>query len=357
MKGYWAMNEFSDLQAIDFALGAYISRAFACLSRTTGPAQYREFLSRPTNRQIYRAEFDDPKGLIQKIQAAKGNKGTSEGVTTNLPNLPVIAYHRSPGMSHDDIGGIYRNLRAWNDDLTKSYNISIAPVLLEYKLTIAAYDTPTLDKLQLAWFWFLSNWSKSNGGFSTQYKIAGDIFEIPARINAPRDLLFQNIPIAQSEIRLFAVETALTVSSQVIFGDEINIERFIERKTVWVDNTAYNFNDVVIGLNDDDNEYLCLFNHTSDTETAALSNPALWTVFTGWIDRGEWVEGRAYVQGNLASVWGEGYYIALSDHTSSDANKPPGELWHMLTCSERISAPVEVVVSWELQDTYCNCDA
>jgi len=69
---------------------------------------------------------------------------------------PVVAYFRKPGLSNGDEHARALNKIAWSETLLASLQISMLPVSLEYSMTFAAWDKPTLDKMQLAWYAFVA---------------------------------------------------------------------------------------------------------------------------------------------------------------------------------------------------------
>ena len=97
------MLEISELQNVDFSLGLHLSDAFTQFSGEYGPKQDREFMTRPINRQMYRAEHDDPQNFIQAVRTSKATAYTTpDGKQVGLPDLPVIYYFRKPGFSFGD---------------------------------------------------------------------------------------------------------------------------------------------------------------------------------------------------------------------------------------------------------------
>jgi hypothetical protein len=211
--------EISELQAVDFALGAHLAKAFQGLSRDVGPKQYREFLSRDHNKQIYRHEYESPRELLEAVGSAKKTAATKDGVKSNLPDLPLVVYYRSPGMVSDSAASVFPEMKMWNEAETNAYNLTIVPLTLAYNLTFLAWDKPTLDKLQLAWLFFISKIRKGNERFTMPYRIGEDVFEVPARISGSRSWNFANIATDKTAGRLFAVNTPLEVVTQVIMGE------------------------------------------------------------------------------------------------------------------------------------------
>ena len=411
------MIEFSELQAVDFALGEHIAKAYRFLSRGAGPESWRRFLMRPSNRQIYRVEHETPRELLQTLWASRKEEkpGNAPGKVANLPELPLIAYGRAPGMSHDDPGAVMQGAglnRAYIDGANDVYRLAIFPVELEYKLTFAAWDKPTLDKLQLAWYAFASNVKAGNNAFRIRYRIAGEQFEgVRTVIVDPRKMLFTNASPPQSSGRLFAAETTVQVSTQVIYGDQISPNRFINYRGPCVPGERYHVLDIVtVEISGRTFEFICIEEHTADEESCppynsaywllwwapgsfplnrrgecedgvtyyvfdvvhhegqdymciiehtpngdCPPNSAFWVLLPHWDDRWKWAPGVAYVIGNFV-LWRDGcYYFATQNHIADESNAPPHpDHWMLFTCAtQTLTVPVEVEINFDLIG-YCD---
>lgn len=79
-------NAISDLQAVDFAMGAVLVGAYDGLNDNR-PEAFARFLDREPKEKIYRVENEDPPGLLRRIT---GNKQKGK----DRLDLPVIAYYR-----------------------------------------------------------------------------------------------------------------------------------------------------------------------------------------------------------------------------------------------------------------------
>jgi len=216
-------NEFSELQAVDFGLGAFIAGAFNGLNAQVGPKEYREFLSRPTNRKIYRHDADSPSEFLKAFRSAKrAEKSEGGGVKTNPVELPVIYYFRKPGLTNGTNRemtrrGRYSYAEGEGGALTNAYKFIVLPLVLDYRLFILSWDKPALDKIQLAWYAYATR----NDKFLCRYRIGEtDLFDTQAYILDHKAMLFsdESVPPGQDAGRLYAVSTGLQISTDVIFG-------------------------------------------------------------------------------------------------------------------------------------------
>ncbi len=147
-------NQISELMGVDYAFGKHINKAFEGLSNA-GPPDWKRFFAKPEEEKLFRGGFETPGDIIAMISRGKKCERIENGKTINQANLPVIAYHRKPGMSNDDKKGEilpFRPLQHNDED----FSMAIMPLILEYKVAIVAWDKPTLDKMQLAWYLFFA---------------------------------------------------------------------------------------------------------------------------------------------------------------------------------------------------------
>ena len=212
--------DISELQAIDFALGAFVLSAFVGMA-ANGPDNYVRFLSRPAKEKIYRVDHDDAKALLDKIAAdKKGDGSTVTPSAENRPDLPVIGYYRKPGISNGDLISVSGMGRIrYSDDLLTALGVMTMPISLDYSMTFAAWDKPTLDKMCLAWYVRMAAYRRAR--FIYPVKIADEILEVPVALSDNKTVMFSDASMPTSEQRLLAVTTALTLVTQAVAGEAI----------------------------------------------------------------------------------------------------------------------------------------
>lgn len=224
------LYHITDLQSVDFALGALIASAYGNLA-PSGTDAFNRFLARPTNKKIFRSQVDTPADIIKRI--ATGKKGDQPG---GLPDLPLVAYYRKPGLTNGDSAYAQIHGRAmYSEDLLRSYNISLAPVALDYMVYFLAWDKPTLDRLCLAWYCYTVKPKRLGSRFIVPCKLDGEIFEVPATLHGTRDILLSDDSQASGEGRLWACSSGLTVVTQILYGraaeypTEIEVHGIVEK--------------------------------------------------------------------------------------------------------------------------------
>lgn len=223
-----AGDEITELQAVDISLGGVFAAAYDGLG-ATGPENYKRFCSRPIAEKIFRTQVDTPDELVRKIAASKKGQGRTSIPPTpgdHLPDLPVIAYYRRPGMTNGDEYARIVEKVMYEETLTKQFRITICPVALDYTMIMASWDKPTLDKLQIGWYAHMVKSHRRGTRFVVPYILDGSPFELAAWLTSPKSLLFSDASLPMAEGRLHAVSTGLTVVSYVLVGQSVSIPEF-----------------------------------------------------------------------------------------------------------------------------------
>ena len=219
-------NRISDLQAVDFGFGRVLVAAYEGLERR-GPKAFQRFLERDAATKIFRADNEDLHSLLIRI-AGKVSDGKM------LPDLPVIAYYRSPGLVGSDEKPLaYAEYRYMDSGRTK---ITAVPVELSYSIAFLAWDKPTLDTLTIAWWAHIGRFGRRHSRFSVRYpgKEGEEDIEVNAFLSATRDILTDNASTDQAEGRLWAAKTLVSVKTQVLSYREVPDiqERFITQTQI-----------------------------------------------------------------------------------------------------------------------------
>lgn len=221
-------NDITELQSIDFALSAVIANAFTSLA-SNGPENYKSFLTRPIKEKIFRADHGDAGELVRKIANAEKGEGAAAGSTgAKPPVLPVVAYFRKPGLSNGDFQASILNKNMFNEALLGSFKVSILPISLDYSMTFATWDKPTLDKMQLAWYHYIAQHGRKNSRFHHPVKIGSGLdaetVMVPASFLDPKSVMFSDSsPEKDSVGRIYSVSTDFSITTQVLVGELVTI--------------------------------------------------------------------------------------------------------------------------------------
>lgn len=219
------MNDLSELDAIDKAFGAHIVASLKVLA-DSGSHDYRQFLQRAPNQQVYRVEADSPKSFIQVLTKHQKQENKQENKNLNRVELPAIYYYRELGIETADAehGNMLANEIGWTDDLSKSFRLSMNQLILNYRLVFVAHDKNTAQRLALAWHFYINNKENSQHRFTVPYTVQGEVFEVPCIIQDPQTLLATNLSQdAKIEGRLFALEVEHQLLAPVLYGHEVSL--------------------------------------------------------------------------------------------------------------------------------------
>ncbi len=209
------MQETSELQALDFALGASILSAFQnCAYK--GPANWIKFLQAEPKDKIFRIDHEDSLSLIKALE----NK---EKTSSGKASLPVVAYFRKPGLTNGDLTANVVNKTMFDEQLSSSMRLSFLPVAIDYSMTFAAWDMLTLDKMQIAWYAHMARNYRANR-FIYPVMIDTEVLEVPVNFVDPKTVIFSDTsPPKQEAGRIYSVSYDFTVNTQLVVGEAVTV--------------------------------------------------------------------------------------------------------------------------------------
>lgn len=221
--------EFSELFAVDVCLGTQILEAFKGLSG--GPKEFQEFLGRPDKHKVMRHDTDSAQSFLRGYIADAKAQTVVDGNRVNVPLLPICWYCRKPGLASSDLHvegpfNKWRTLWAGPGDNPEVSKIRLLSVALNYDFAFISRDKPSLDKLLLAWFSYLSDTRSMHHRFKVPYHISpyapddpGVDVEMPAEIRDPKSCAFTD----SSAEGFFAASTSLEVHAAVLIGSAVTV--------------------------------------------------------------------------------------------------------------------------------------
>ena len=211
-------NELSELQAVDFAVGDFIAKAFDGLSLTTGPKEWREFLGRATSAQVYRHDAASPGEFLKALQASRKTETGPANKRLNAPTLPAVYYFRKPGFTNvNDRSKQIRGRYAWSEDLARVYNIRLLQLDLDYTIVFVAWDKPTLDKMIMAWYAYIV----VNDHATAKFQIGSDVMDVPVIVADHCNLTVSDSSEPAENGRLFAATAPYNMHTLILFGAEV----------------------------------------------------------------------------------------------------------------------------------------
>jgi len=218
------MSDYSVIQAVDFGLGQKLATIYAT-GAMDGPRQWQRFLQRQPQHKIFRGDFDEPEGIVRAIEASAAHRQKAGQLSSNSPALPLIAYGRKPAIEViEPEAGDYQYDRHAITDSGQQLRLSFAMVAIEYRLTLMAWDKPTLDTMQLAWLFHVSNRAARGHKFDLAYEVAGEPLEgITAEIIDPKTVAFEDASLERDNGRLHAVTLPVRVRAYAIQGARVSL--------------------------------------------------------------------------------------------------------------------------------------
>lgn len=218
------MSDYSVIQAVDFGLGQHLARVYSH-GQDAGPKNWRQLLKRPPQTKIFRGDYDDPEAIIRSVESGKKQQQGSTWLKANAPSLPLIAYGRKPNIEvvEPEAAGHQYNRYATTGS-GETVKLSLAMIMVEYRLTLMAWDKPTLDAMQLAWLFHVGNAAERGHKFDLAYDIDGEPLEgITAEIVDPKTVAFEDASTDRKEGRIHAVTLPLRVRAYAIQGARVSV--------------------------------------------------------------------------------------------------------------------------------------
>lgn len=209
--------EASDLLSLDVCFGALLARSFDHM-KGAGCEGFVKFLQRTPKSRIARCDHEDTAHLLRRMAEAK--KGVdSQG--NRVPELPIVAYYRKPGLTSGDDKTRFYNKTMWNDEMSKAFGLTMLPIAVDYTVSFVASDKLTLDKMQLGWYGFIARAGRVTSRFMVPYRIDGEVIDVSASILDPKTVMFSDTSPARTERKLFSVDMTMTINTQVLMGEAI----------------------------------------------------------------------------------------------------------------------------------------
>jgi hypothetical protein len=215
--------EISGFQSADNAIATYISRMFDGASintETLENAAFVRFIESPPADRVVFGKFDDVAEFLRALRKADSWKNTPNKPVMNKQALPVINVSRSfdtafmPIEQKRDLKHSYGFNIVEDKDGQPYAAIDSTNASLTYTITLLAAEKETLSLLintigvQLRF--------SEHRSLSAPVKLALVELDLDVTLTDSRDLSFTDISAPIGDDRIFAVQTTLTASVDVI---------------------------------------------------------------------------------------------------------------------------------------------
>ena len=171
----------TDLDAVDLALGGVIASAYHNLAPDSTKA-FRRFLERPDKEKILKSRNDDIQATLERIarQQMEPDKKSLD--------LPLVIYYRDMSITGDQaqfpqVLGTKRYVRDVEEENTiEVMRLSTIPITLTYSMVFLAWDRVTMERMILAWWFYLSPRFRKHSRVLVWYRIYGERVEVQGNI-------------------------------------------------------------------------------------------------------------------------------------------------------------------------------
>lgn len=215
---------------MDFAMGHYIAGAYPQTQESKGPKNWVAFCKRPLKHKIIRGSFDTVEDTLSAIEKAKQDSKAAGNVHYNPVNLPIITYSRGRPVTPSDPDAASIQDRKVMETLTVDENeidrvaqflkMQFIQVDLDYKVTFLAYDTLTLDQMQLNWLFYCVAYSR----IKYSCEIDGEKIDLIGTIVDSKTPAFEDISLPSSANRVYAISFNLTLRTYVANGYRVEVK-------------------------------------------------------------------------------------------------------------------------------------
>ena len=205
------------LDAVDLALGGVIAKAYTGLAND-GSKAFKRFLTRPDREKIMRSKNDDIQATLRRIA-----RNEMEPDKKSL-DLPLIIYYRDMSLTADQAQQVQvieakRYVKTPEEGVNKMeiMRVTAIPVTLTYSMLFLAWDRATIERMALAWWGYIAPRYREHSRFEVRYMLDGELVEVPANLNSPREVLTSSEPTDESTGRLWGSRTMIEVNTQALY--------------------------------------------------------------------------------------------------------------------------------------------
>lgn len=205
------------LDAVDLALGGVIANAYKGLA-SDGSKAFQRFLKRADKDKILRSKNDDIQATLRRIA-----RNEMEPDKKAL-DLPLVIYYRDMSLTADQAQQVQvieakRYVRTTEEEnQMEVMRVTAIPVTLTYSMLFLAWDRATIEKMSLAWWGYIAPRHRKHSRFEVRYMLDGELVEVPANLNSPREVLTSSEPIDESTGRLWGSRTMIEVNTQALYA-------------------------------------------------------------------------------------------------------------------------------------------
>jgi hypothetical protein len=229
------LSETTGLESVDNGIAALVSGFFSkiCVTEPTdAQKRFAAFLKRPAADRVYVGRYDSAIEFLHAMKRARAGAGRrprkpGEGAGKDLINhdaLPIINLSRTfdVGYENQDRSRDMRNIGSFKDPETGKplAELEHTQATLTYSVTFIAAEKETLSLMCNAYA------GRMKELLSTAFKAETTLVRVPISLEcalmAAKDVSFSDVSSPMNEERLFAAQTTIDVTAEVITAWEVD---------------------------------------------------------------------------------------------------------------------------------------
>ena len=139
-------------------------------------------------------------------------------------DLPLVIYYRDMSVTGDQaqfpqVLGTKRYVRDVEEENTiEVMRLSTIPITLTYSMVFLAWDRVTMERMILAWWFYLSPRFRKHSRFLVWYRIDGELVDVQANISSPREVATSFEQTPEENGRLWGSRTMIEVNTQALYA-------------------------------------------------------------------------------------------------------------------------------------------
>lgn len=230
------ITETTGLKTVDDGIAALVSGFFSNMRVVEPSAEQRRFaafLLRPAADRVFVGKYDSVVEFLQAFKRARTGKGLqperpgSDSQLINHDALPLINLSRSfdVGYENNDRSKDVRDIGMFRDpaDGKPLAELERTQANLTYSLTFIATEKETLSLMCNAFA------GRMKELLSTAFKADTTLVRVPISLNcalsAAKEIGFSDVSAPMNEERLFATQTTIDVTAEVVTAWEVDAVR------------------------------------------------------------------------------------------------------------------------------------
>lgn len=238
-------SETTGLESVDNGIASLVSGFFSMI-RITDPSEsqrrFAAFLARPPAERVYVGRYDSAIEFLHAMKRARSGAGRQPRKPGQQPEMDLINHDALPlinlsrtfdvGYENQDRSKDVRDIGAFRDPSTGKplAELEHTQAMLTYSVTFIATEKETLSLMCNAYA------GRMKQMLSTKVKAETSLVRVPVSLECAlmgsKDVSFSDMSSPMNEERLFAAQTTIDVTAEVITAWEVEARQKYTRMSV-----------------------------------------------------------------------------------------------------------------------------